>query len=440
MQKFTSLRNDPPAKKISYKTMLAVLLGNVFEFYCFILFIVLAPYISKAFFLNVNGDVAYIVAYSISFCGYIARPFGSMILGRYSDMYSRKKILYVSILITGIITFLIGIVPPYSWIGVNSVIALIALRFMQGFLVSGEEGGAAVYLSEVIDKKKKCLIGSLVLSSVFLGILLGRFVCNLLEIFITEEHMLDFGWRIPFVLALPLAIFICRLRKNVPEISWQSAKNMAQVLRPNPIKTLFANYKINIFKLIICCGAYSSITCLVMVYLPNDPAIRIPKMFFAFGIGFMMLLLPVFGYICDMFRPKSLLIVGLLSSAFTTIHCVNMIYAQSSLYQFLGMLMLYINTTLIAAPIFAFLVEMFPRHNRCTGVSFVFNTSVSIFSGAFPLLCSIIKNYNVSVLVPGYLISILAALGVIAVFASDRYREPLNINQLDLVIERPSHK
>ena len=82
--------------KIGFKTIFAVLLGNAFEFYCFILFIVLAPYIARSYFSYMSDNLSYLLAYSISFCGYVSRPFGAIILGGFSDKYSRKKALYPS--------------------------------------------------------------------------------------------------------------------------------------------------------------------------------------------------------------------------------------------------------------------------------------------------------------------------------------------------------
>lgn len=404
--------------KVGYKTIIAVLLGNTFEFYCFILFIVLAPYIAKSFFSHMSENLSNILAYSISFCGYVSRPFGAIVLGGFSDKYSRKKALCISVLITGIITFLIGAVPSYKRIGVASAGILVMLRFIQGFLVSGEEGGAAVYLSEIISGKRKCLIGALVLSSVFFGILLGRFVCNLVECFSSEQFMIDHGWRVPFLMALPMAIVVNRLRKNVPEVEWQS-ENVGNVsVTVNPIKSLFSKYKLSLFKLIICCGAYSSLTCFMMVYLPNEQKGLMPSIIFTLGVGFMMLSLPLLGVISDLFSARRILCFGLISSAVLTIPCLALIEAGSLPLKSLALITMYINTTLVAAPIFPFLVDMFPRYNRCTGVSFVFNTSVSIFSGAFPLICSIIKGHYISTLIPGYLITILSILSVVSLLNS----------------------
>ncbi len=399
--------------KVDRKTIFAVLLGNAFEFYCFILFIVLAPYIAKSFFSHINQSLSYIFAYSISFCGYVSRPFGAIVLGGFSDKYSRKKALCVSVLVTGVTTFLIGIVPSYSSIGLISAIILVALRFIQGFLVSGEEGGAAVYLSEVIDKKRKCFIGALVLSSVFCGILLGRFVCNTIEWLVSEQFMINYGWRFPFIMALPIAMFVNTLRQNVPEIEWQSENSCNVAVIINPIKNLFSKYKLNIFKLIICCGAYSSLTCLMMVYLPNEQKGMIPSVIFTLGIGFMMLTLPILGVISDLFSARRILCCGLISSAILTIPCVALIESGTLLLKSLALIAMYINTSLLAAPIFSFLVDMFPRSSRCTGVSFVFNTSVSIFSGAFPLICSIIKGHYTSGLIPAYLVAALSGVSLI---------------------------
>lgn len=400
-------------KVINYKTILAVLLGNAFEFYCFILFIVLAPYIGKSLFSNLDERYAHIAAYGISFCGYISRPIGAIFLGSVSDIYSRKTALCVSVLVTGIVTFAIGIIPTAEHCGVFAIMSVIVLRFTQGLLVSGEEGGAAVYLSEIIDKNKKCLIGSLVLSSVFFGILIGRFACNIAEYCFDATSMLRYGWRVPFILALPIALIINSMRRNVPELEWQSRLHKNFRFDFTPMQYLFREHKKLVLQLILCCGAYSSITCMMMVYLPNTYKNYFSPIMFTGGIGFMMLLLPVFGYVSDLITPQKLLKFGLVFAIIFTIPSVYLLQRQELLFNILGLSTLYIITSAIAAPIFPYLLQMFPRDSRCTGVSFVFNTSVSIFSGSFPFICSIIKAYNPSILIPAYLIMGLSILSYI---------------------------
>jgi|JI9StandDraft_2_1071091.scaffolds.fasta_scaffold74273_2 MHS family proline/betaine transporter-like MFS transporter len=406
---------------ITYKAIVAVLLGNAFEFYCFILFVVLSPYIGKAFFSNANETVSQIVAYGISFCGYASRPFGAMLLGNMSDIYSRKKALCWSVLITGIITFLIGVLPVYKHVDVITILVLIFLRFGQGFLVSGEEGGAAVYLAEVIEGNKKCLIGSLVLSSVFFGILSGRVVCNVVEYYSSSQFMYDYGWRIPFLIALPLALIINRMRSNVPEIKWQS--NIKQTFNFSPIKELFSKYKKCSLQLIMCCSAYASITCFMMVYLPNACKTYFPAIIFTSGIGVMMIMLPIFGLLSDIVTPGRLLKNGLLAAIILTVPAVYMLAMPGLLFKSIGLFWLYFNTSLIAAPMFPYLVQSFPRNNRCTGVSFVFNTSVSIFSGAFPFVCSIINIFNIGILIPAYLIMGLAILSYVLLLNTSKHAE-----------------
>ena len=256
------------------------------------------------------------------------------------------------------------------------------------------------------------------LSSVFFGILLGKFVCNVLEYATSEQFMVSNGWRIPFLMSLPMAMVINSLRKNIPEIEWQSKMHAIISARVNPAKSLFLKYKLDIFRLIICCGAYASLTCLMMIYLPNEQKGSLPSFVYTLGVGFMMLLLPLLGFISDLFSAKKILCFGLISSAILTIPSLALIESGPLMLKVIGLIIMYFNTALVAAPIFTFLVDMFPQNSRCTGVSFVFNTSVSIFSGSFPLICSIIKGHYPSILASAYLVTAFSVLSLVSLFYS----------------------
>ena len=130
------------------KILLASSLGTVFEWYDFFLYGSLAPLIAKQFFANADPTTGLIFALLAFAAGFIVRPFGALLFGRLGDMVGRKYTFLATILVMGLSTFIVGLLPNYETIGIAAPIILISLRLLQGLAMGGEYGGAAVYVAE----------------------------------------------------------------------------------------------------------------------------------------------------------------------------------------------------------------------------------------------------------------------------------------------------
>lgn len=151
------------------KQTLSAVIGNIMEFYDFIIYAYLAKYIAINFFDTNNEMTTLLITFSVFASGYLTRPIGSILFGYIGDTIGRKKALVISISIITIATFSMGLLPNYSQIGIAAPLLLVILRLIQGLAVSGEEGGAAVYLSEANNFKGAGILGSLILGSAYLG-------------------------------------------------------------------------------------------------------------------------------------------------------------------------------------------------------------------------------------------------------------------------------
>jgi len=369
------------------------LLGNAVEFYDFIIYAFLATTMAKVFFPEQSPLLGLLAVYGVHFGGYLMRPLGSLLVGHIGDKRGRKEGLSFSILYTGVCTALIGLLPGYSQAGIWATILLVLLRLFQGLFVSGEQGGAVVYLTEIFGNNKKGLIGGLVLSSVFSGILLGSFVVYLISSQLTESDMLRWGWRVPFILALPLSLFCWQGRRRAPE-SKEFIRCRASRPREvrRPAAELFAEHRKSLVGMISIIGIYSVMTSLYMVFLPNYlkslnhlPADEITRST-TLGILAMSAMLPIFGYIADRVSPKILLSVGILLAVL--LYPIGLHYITSDVLYLAGHLYFVVVILLVSAPIFVLTTEFFPTAVKYSGTSFVFNTSIAIFSGLTPMVCN----------------------------------------------------
>lgn len=198
------------------KVIFASSLGTVFEWYDFYLYGSLAAIIAKQFFSGLDEGSAFIFALLAFAAGFIVRPFGALVFGRLGDMIGRKYTFLVTILIMGLATFIVGILPNYATIGVAAPVILIALRMLQGLALGGEYGGAATYVAEHSPMGKRGAYTSWIQTTATLGLFLSLMVILGTRTIIGEAAFADWGWRVPFLVSiflLGISVYI-RLSMN----------------------------------------------------------------------------------------------------------------------------------------------------------------------------------------------------------------------------------
>ena len=198
------------------KVIFASSLGTVFEWYDFYLYGSLAAIIAKQFFSGLDAGSAFIFALLAFAAGFIVRPFGALVFGRLGDMIGRKYTFLVTILIMGLSTFIVGVLPNYASIGVAAPVILIVLRLLQGLALGGEYGGAATYVAEHAPHGKRGAYTAWIQTTATLGLFLSLMVILGTRTAMGEEAFADWGWRIPFlvsILLLGISVYI-RLQMN----------------------------------------------------------------------------------------------------------------------------------------------------------------------------------------------------------------------------------
>ena len=199
------------------KVIFASSLGTVFEWYDFYLYGSLAAIIAKQFFAGLDAGSAFIFALLAFAAGFIVRPFGAIFFGRLGDMIGRKYTFLVTILIMGLSTFIVGILPNYAAIGVAAPIILIGLRLLQGLALGGEYGGAATYVAEHAPHGKRGAYTSWIQTTATLGLFLSLMVILGTRTMIGEAAFADWGWRVPFLLSIFLLAISVWIRLSMNE-------------------------------------------------------------------------------------------------------------------------------------------------------------------------------------------------------------------------------
>jgi len=193
-----------PMTKEERRVIFASSLGTVFEWYDFYLYGSLAAIISKQFFAGVNDTTAFIFALMAFAAGFAVRPFGALFFGRLGDLIGRKYTFLITILIMGLSTAVVGMLPGYASIGVAAPVILVSLRLLQGLALGGEYGGAATYVAEHAPQGKRGLYTSFIQTTASLGLFLSLLVIWITRNTLGMEKFSDWGWRVPFLISLLL--------------------------------------------------------------------------------------------------------------------------------------------------------------------------------------------------------------------------------------------
>ncbi|MEO8997922.1 MAG: MFS transporter [Rhodanobacter sp.] len=213
----TTALDGRPALDVSHKrVILASSLGTVFEWYDFYLYGSLAVIIGKQFFSGLNEASQLVFALLAFAAGFAVRPFGALVFGRVGDLVGRKYTFLITIVIMGLSTFFVGLLPSYGSIGVAAPVILIALRMLQGLALGGEYGGAATYVAEHAPPGKRGLYTSFIQITATFGLFLSLLVilgCK----WLLGDKFDDWGWRIPFLVSSLLLIVSVYIRMQLAE-------------------------------------------------------------------------------------------------------------------------------------------------------------------------------------------------------------------------------
>jgi MFS family permease len=242
----TTATGAPPASDIppeQKRVIFASSLGTVFEWYDFYLYGSLSAIIAKQFFSGVNPTAAFIFALLAFAAGFAVRPFGALVFGRLGDLVGRKYTFLITIVLMGLSTFIVGVLPSYASIGIAAPVMLIALRLVQGLALGGEYGGAATYVAEHAPKGRRGFYTSWIQTTATLGLFLSLLVILGTRTYMGEEAFADWGWRIPFLVSIILLGVSVWIRLQLKESPAFQAMKAEGKLSKAPLSEAFGRWE-----------------------------------------------------------------------------------------------------------------------------------------------------------------------------------------------------
>lgn len=249
--------------RLTPRATLAATSGNVLEWYDFTLYGFLAPILGRTFFPSDDHVASLLSAFAVLAIDYAARPVGSVIYGHIGDRVGRKPALLSSVILMGLGSLLIGILPTHAQIGLTASALLVLIRIVQGISVAGEYTASSVLVIEEADQESRGFVGSWIPFAMMWGCVLGSGVPALVDAVLTDEQMSAWGWRIPFFVGSGIALLSAVLRIHLPESS--SMQNLVDRVK-SPIKIAITKYWIVIIQMILLLIPTAIVYFLIFVY------------------------------------------------------------------------------------------------------------------------------------------------------------------------------
>jgi MHS family proline/betaine transporter-like MFS transporter len=387
--------------------------GTIMEWYDFSLFASLAAIMSEIFFPNGDKFSSMMSTFALFASGFIMRPIGAVFFGHLGDRIGRKSTLLITLFIMTISTSAIGFLPAGY---VLSVILLVVFRLAQGFAASGEYPGGITLLSEQVDVKKRGLVSSFGIFAAPAGICLGTMVCAAVAKLVGHHNMVQWGWRIPFLISAPLGLIGYWIRKSLLESEQFQMIQRDRSIIKIPLFILIEKYY---REFIVLSGFYilSSVSFYInFIYLTNYAVNSHNFDMQALYVNVIVTLIYalailVFGWLSAYIGSKALMACSCVLIIFLAYPLFVYILNGNSVEQILGQLLISILIGMFVGPLASVTADFFPTQIRYTGVSLSLNCATAIFGGTAPIICAWLVKISNSAITPVYY---FIAIGVIA--------------------------
>lgn len=408
--------------------MLAATSGNVLEWYDFIIYGFLAPILGEIFFPSDDHVASLLSAFAVLAVGYLARPIGSVIFGHIGDLFGRKPAMLASVVLMGIGSVLIGVLPTYAEVGVVASIALVCIRIIQGIAVAGEYMASGVLVVEEARPNARGLMGSWIAFAMILGCVFGSGVPALVSDLLTEEQMKAWGWRIPFFIGGSVALFSMILRLHISESS-KLAEAVAE-RRISPIYLAIRDYWAQILQMILLFIPAAILYFLIFVYAASYLT---EQMHFstanALDISTINLIviavaIPLIGYLSDRVGRRPMMMFGAIGTLVMAWPFWQLMHGQSIKLVFLGQMGLALINAIGWSLSITVLSEMVPTRVRCSAVSLSYNTCMAAFGGTTPLIATYLVARTSDDFAPVYYLMATTILSLVVIWRLPKLTVP----------------
>ncbi|WAC62752.1 MFS transporter [Pseudoxanthomonas sp. SL93] len=387
---FTTVPPMTPAQRL--RSIFSGSVGNLVEWYDWYVYAAFSLYFADVFFPGDDDTSQLLKTAAVFAVGFLMRPLGGWLLGRYADRHGRRRALMLSVLMMCTGSLIIACTPGYASIGIAAPVLLVLARLLQGLSVGGEYGTSATYLSEMATRGHRGFWSSFQYVTLVMGHLIALGVLIALQrVFLTDDQLREWGWRVPFFIGAVAAVIALWLRRNMSEtesfVRAEADASGDQQQRQGTLRQLMRHPRALLTVVGLTMGgtlAFYTYTTYVHKFLVNSAgmAAETASLINASTLFFYMLLQPVVGALSDRIGRRPILIAfGVLGTLFTVPILSQLQNAQSATQAFwlvMAALVIVSGYTAINAVVKA---ELFPVEIRALGVGLPYALTVATFGG-----------------------------------------------------------
>jgi MHS family proline/betaine transporter-like MFS transporter len=410
------------------RAVLAGLIGHFVEWYDYGVYAYVAATLAVVFFPSDNPTASLLAVFATFAVAFFARPIGGLFFGSLGDRIGRQRTLATVVILMSLATFVIGVLPGYASVGVLAPALLVGARVLQGFSAGGEIAGATSFINEYAPDNRRALLSSFLPAGSATGLLFGATLVTLLNSTLSESAVTSWGWRVPFLIALPLGGIGLYLRLKVEDTPMFRALANAAEVSPTPLRSSITQG----FRWIaVAFGAtlsYGVGFYVVPSYMPTFLAEELNyDVLSTYAVTAAVLLahiimLPLWGALSDRIGRKPVIMGGSIALVILTYPAFLIVAEGKNLaYAVLAGATLGGLIAACAAPLFAFMAELFPTRVRYSSVSIGYNFSVMTFGGTAPFIATYLISQTGSNIAPSFYL-IAAAAGTILAVVPTRER------------------
>ena len=423
-----------PLPRSPRKVIVASLVGTSLEWYDFFLYGTAAALVfNQLFFPSFDPLVGTLLAFATYAVGFVARPLGGIIFGHFGDRVGRKQVLVVTLLIMGIATFLIGLLPTYASIGVAAPILLVVLRFAQGLGLGGEWGGAVLMSLEHGSPERRGLNASWPQVGVPIGNLLAAGVLALLNLVLSEEAFLSWGWRVAFLLSGVLVLVGLWIRvtiaesplfAEVEESGSKAQMPLVEVLKQHPKELLIA-----MGARIGTDVAFYTFTLYILTFITTN--LGLPRSIglnaVLIGSACQLALIPFFGALSDRVGRRPVYAAGAVAAALWAFAFFPLLSTGSTAVIVLATIVALATHAAMYGPQAAFIAELFSTKLRYSGASMGYQIAGVLGGGIAPLVSiALASAFGTAFAVSFYVLAMVALTLVALAMAPETARVDLD--------------
>lgn len=424
-------REIPVARKLR-KVLLATGIGHFVEWFDFGLYGTLAAIIGVQFFQAESPAVALLSSFAVFGAGFIMRPLGGLYFGSLGDRIGRQKVLATVILLTSGATFVMGLLPTFSQIGIAATVLLVITRLIQGFAAGGESSGATTFLAEYAPTARRGYFTCWIDNFGFMAFVAGSGLVFLLTATLGEATMSDWGWRIPFLIAGPLGLVGLYLRKHLedtPEFleMVKSGKTEASPLR-TAVTTAWGALLFCVGFVVIKAVGHWTLQTFMPSYLSTE--LHYSKLdsyaITTVGLFAIAVMVPFMGYLSDKFGRKPLMLAGCAGFILFTYPAMMVMARGDMLSAIMAMLLLGAFIAAFDGACSAAMAELFPTSIRYGGMAIAYNVAVAFFGGITPWFSAYLMTSTGNPFSPAYYVMGAALITFLTVLrAKETAGQPL---------------